>query len=164
MTWFDIGVLVVLGLSMLVGVMRGLVREVMAIAAWVIAVFLARQYAPVVANWLPAALQPAGLRLVAGFFCVTIGSLLLLWLVTYFAAQIIQQAKGLSLADRTIGAIFGLVRGLLIVLVGVLLAGLTSLPKEPGWRNAWFSSPFEALAVSVKAWLPESIKTRIQYD
>jgi membrane protein required for colicin V production len=63
-----------------------------------------------------------------------------------------------------VGAIFGLVRGVLIVLVGVLVAGLTSLPRESGWRNAWFSAPFEALAVSVKAWLPESIKTRIQYE
>lgn len=163
MTWFDIAVLIVLGLSMLLGVMRGLVKEVMAIAAWVVAVVLARQFAPTVANWLPAVLQPAGLRLAAGFACVTFVALMLLWLVTYFAMQIIR-AKGLTLADRTVGAIFGLARGLLIVLVGVLVAGLTSLPKEPGWRNAWFSSPFEALAVSVKAWLPESIKTRIQYD
>jgi membrane protein required for colicin V production len=163
MTWFDIVVLGVLGLSMLLGVMRGLVKEMMAIAAWVIAVVIARQFGPVVANWLPAVLQPVGLRFAVGFACVTFGALMLLWLVTYFAAQIIR-AKGLSLADRTIGAIFGLVRGVLIVLVGVLVAGLTALPKEPAWRNAWLSSPFEALAVSVKAWLPESIKTRIQYD
>jgi membrane protein required for colicin V production len=163
MTWFDIAVLIVLGLSMLVGVMRGFVKEVMAIAAWVIALVLARQFGPTVANWFPAALQPAGLRLAVGFACTTFGALMLLWLVTYFAMQIIR-AKGLSLADRTIGAIFGLVRGVLIVLVGVLVAGLTSLPKEHGWRNAWLSSPFEALAVSVKAWLPESIRTRIQYD
>lgn len=163
MTWFDIVVLGVLGLSMLIGVMRGFVKEVMAIAAWVIAVIIARQFAPVVAKWLPAALQPAGLRLAAGFACVTFGALLLLWLVTYFAAQLVR-ANGLSLADRTIGAIFGLVRGVLIVLVGVLVAGLTVLPKEPAWRNAWLSSPFEALAISVTAWLPESIKTRIQYD
>jgi len=163
MTWFDIAVLVVLGLSMLLGLLRGLVKEVMAIAAWIVAFVLARQFAPTVANWLPVALHPAGLRLAAGFVCVLFGGLLMLWLVTYFATQIIG-AQGLTLADRTVGAIFGLVRGVLIVLVGVLIAGLTALPKDPGWRNAWFSAPFEALAVSVKAWLPEAVKTRIRYD
>ncbi len=163
MTWFDIAVLIILGLSVLLGVLRGLIKEVMAIVAWVVAFVLARQFAPTVANWLPVTLHPAALRFVAGFVCVLLGSLLLLWLVTYFATQIIR-AQGLTLADRTVGAIFGLVRGVLIVLVGVLLAGLTTLPREPGWRNAWFSAPFEALAVSVKAWLPEAVKTRIQYD
>lgn len=163
MTWFDLAVLVVLGLSMLLGFVRGLVREMMAIAAWVIAVVIAHHFGPVVAHWLPAALQPDGLRLAAGFACLTFGALMLLWLVAFFATQIIR-ANNLSLADRTIGAIFGLVRGVLIVLVGVLVAGLTVLPKEKAWRNASLSSPFEALAVSTKAWLPESIKTRIQYD
>ena len=62
---------------------------------------------------LPAALQPDGLRLAAGFACVTFGALMLLWLVAFFATQIIR-ANNLSLADRTIGAIFGLVRGVLI--------------------------------------------------
>lgn len=163
MTWFDVAVLVVLGLSMLVGVMRGFVKEMMAIAAWVLAFVLARQFAPTVAAWLPQTLQPAGLRLAAGFVCLLCGGLLLLWVTTYFALQLIR-AKGLSLADRTIGAMFGLVRGVLIVLVGVLVAGLTVLPKEAGWRNAWFSAPFEALAISVKAWLPEAVKTRIEYE
>jgi membrane protein required for colicin V production len=162
-TWFDIAVLVVLGVSMLIGVMRGFVKEVMAIAAWVLAFVLARQFAPAVAGWLPQALQPAGLRLAAGFLCLLFGGLLLLWVATYFALQLIR-SQGLTLADRTIGAIFGFLRGVLIVLVGVLVAGLTVLPKEPGWRNAWFSAPFEALAISVKAWLPEAVKTRIEYE
>ncbi|MCW5626171.1 MAG: CvpA family protein [Burkholderiales bacterium] len=163
MTWFDITVLAILGLSVLLGVLRGLVKEVMAIAAWVAAFVFARTFASTAAHWLPETLQPEALRYAAGFVALLFGALLLLWLVTYFVSQLLK-ATGLSVTDRTLGAIFGFVRGVLIVLVVVLIAGLTPVPKEPGWRNAWFSAPFEAAAMAGKAWLPEAIKTRIRYD
>ncbi|PZP57239.1 MAG: colicin V production protein, partial [Azospira oryzae] len=51
----------------------------------------------------------------------------------------------------------------LIVLVGVLLAGLTSVPREPFWREATLSAPLEALATSVKGWLPQQVSQRIRF-
>ena len=62
------------------------------------------------------------------------------------------------------GMLFGLARGGLIVLVLVLLAGLTTLPRDPIWRNAMLSSPLESLALYVKAWLPGELSRRIKYD
>jgi membrane protein required for colicin V production len=66
--------------------------------------------------------------------------------------------------DRTLGAVFGLARGALVVVVGVLVAGLTAVPASPGWRNAWLSPPFEQLALSARAWLPDTVKSNIRYD
>lgn len=163
MAWFDIAALVILGLSVLLGVMRGIVKEVMAIVSWVVAFVIARQFARTVAAWLPAALEPEPLRYAAGFAAVLAGALLLLWLVTFFAAQLVG-AAGLTGADRSLGAVFGFARGVAIVLVGVLLAGLTELPRQPGWRNAWLSAPFESLAGSVRVFLPAAVAQHVRYD
>jgi membrane protein required for colicin V production len=50
------------------------------------------------------------------------------------------------------------------VMVVVLLAGLTTLPRQPVWNNAMLSAPLEALAVFVKPWLPQYLSQRITYD
>lgn len=163
MAWFDVVVLVVLGLSVLLGVMRGIVKEVMAIVSWVIAFVIARQFARAAAAWMPPVLEPEPLRHAAGFVAVMCGALLLLWLVTHFAAQLVK-ASGLSGADRGLGALFGFARGVVIVSVVVLVAGLSEAPRQPGWRNAWLSAPFESLALSARAFLPEKLKQHVRYD
>jgi len=71
---------------------------------------------------------------------------------------------GLGWLDRWLGALFGLARGVIIVGVAVLLAGLTSLPREPFWRNAMFSAPFEAMVLNALPWLPQGIAKHINYD
>jgi membrane protein required for colicin V production len=63
-----------------------------------------------------------------------------------------------------LGLAFGLVRGLLIVLVAVLLAGLTRLPEDRGWRDAMLSQPLEVLALLVRSYLPADLARRIRYD
>ncbi len=163
MAWFDIAVLTILSLSVLLGVMRGIVKEVMAIVSWVLAFVIAWQFARTVSAWLPAALQPDTLRYAAGFTVVLLGALMLLWIATFFAAQLVS-ATGLSGADRGLGAIFGFARGVMIVAVGVLLAGLTELPRHAGWRNAWLSAPFESLAESVRVYLPATVRRYGQRD
>ncbi|MCA3144962.1 MAG: CvpA family protein [Rhodocyclaceae bacterium] len=157
MAWFDIAVLAVLGVSVLLGVMRGIVKETMAIISWVVAFLIARQFARTVSSWLPATLQPESLRYAAGFAAVLLGALLLLWIATFFASQLVS-AAGFGGADRGLGALFGFARGVLIVVVAVLLAGLTELPKQPGWRNAWLSAPFESLAESLRLYVPAAVR------
>jgi membrane protein required for colicin V production len=62
-----------------------------------------------------------------------------------------------------VGALFGLVRGGLIVFVGVMLAGLTSIPKEPFWREAALSGPVETAVLAAKPALPKDLAQRIRY-
>ena len=101
--------------------------------------------------------------LAIGFVVILVAALLVLWVATFLATELLK-ATGLTTADRMLGAVFGLVRGLFIVVVAVMVAGLTSLPKHPGWRNAWLSPPFEAVAMAAKAWLPESVKANVHFD
>jgi membrane protein required for colicin V production len=55
------------------------------------------------------------------------------------------------------------VRGVLIVLVAVMLAGLTSLPKEQFWREAVFSGPAETAVLAARPVLPKDLAQRIRY-
>jgi membrane protein required for colicin V production len=163
MTVFDYAVLVIVGLSILISVMRGLVREVLALLAWVAAFAVATLFGADVAAFMPAAKPSEELSLLAGFLIVFFGVLLAMSLAAMAISRLVKSA-GLGVEDRMFGMLFGLARGALIVLVLVLLAGLTTLPRDPTWRNAMLSSPLEALALYVKAWLPGDLSRRIKYD
>jgi membrane protein required for colicin V production len=163
MTVFDYAVLVIVGLSILVSVMRGLVREVLALLAWVAAFGVATFFGARAATFMPAAIPSEELRLLAGFVTVFFGVLLAMSLVAIAISRLVKSA-GLGVEDRMFGMLFGLARGSLIVLLLVLLAGLTTLPRDPMWRNAMLSSPLEAFAMYVKVWLPGDWSRRIKYD
>ena len=70
---------------------------------------------------------------------------------------------GLGLADRALGAIFGLARGIVVVLAAVLVAGFTTLPQRTEWRAALLSPPLETVVIAAKPWMPGYIAERIRY-
>ncbi|HMK15112.1 MAG TPA: CvpA family protein, partial [Burkholderiales bacterium] len=155
MTVFDYAVLLIIALSVTLSIIRGAVRDVLSLAAWILAFWAAQTYTVEFAALLPESLSNTSLRLMSGFAVVFLSVLLVMSLVAVLCSKLVK-ASGLSLADRSLGAVFGLARGFLMVLILVLLAGLTSLPKQPTWKNALFSSQLERVATYVKTWLPES--------
>lgn len=147
---------------MLVGFMRGVVREVLALAGWVAAFLLARSLASDVAVLLPDAIPSQGLRHLATFIIVVVSVLLLATLITIAASSAIR-GLGLGALDRSLGLVFGFTRGLAIVLLFVLAAGLTNLPRQAFWQNAMLSAPLEAAARRLAGFLPEAYASRIRY-
>ena len=162
MTWFDYAVIAIVGVSILFSIMHGLARELMSLAAWVVAFLVAEIYATDVATMLPAAIAHPSLRLLAGFLSVFLVVLVMMSLAAMALSRLIKTA-GLGFADRALGAVFGLVRGLAIVMLAVLLAGLTGLPRQPAWRHAMMSAPLVTLANMVKVWLPYDMAKHINY-
>jgi len=163
MTLFDYGVLFIIGSSVLLSVMRGLVRELLALAGWVVAFVVANVFSETVSSWLPDSLGSASVRVLAAFVLLFVGVLVVMALFARLVRSLVHGA-GMSVEDRILGGVFGLARGLLVVMTVVLLAGLTSLPRQPVWNNAMLSAPLEALAVFVKPWLPQYLSQRITYD
>jgi membrane protein required for colicin V production len=102
------------------------------------------------------------LRLFAGFAAVFLTVLVVMTLLAMALSGLIKTA-GLGFADRALGAVFGLVRGLAIVMIAVLLAGLTALPRQTAWRHAMFNEPLVILANWVKVWLPDDMAKHINY-
>jgi len=163
MTAFDYAVLSVLGLSALIAVIRGFVREVLSLGSWAAAIAAGWWLSERVAPMLPLSIPGESLRLLAAFLLVAGVTLLAMVLLSLALVELVR-AIGLGFADRVLGLAFGLARGLLLVLTLVLLAGLTRLPEHPAWRDAMLSPPLEVLAIAVKPWLPTEIARRIRYD
>lgn len=161
MTWFDYAVLSVLGISLIVGIFRGLIKELINLAGWVGAFVLATVFGGALAKLMPKSLEPMLASLLA-YLAIFIGTLLAASLIAMLLSTLAQSA-GLGAANRSLGAAFGFLRGLLILLGLVLLGGLTPLPKEPFWRDAMFSGPLETAVVAIRPWLPEGLAQRVKY-
>jgi membrane protein required for colicin V production len=163
MTVFDYVVLLILAISIVISVIRGLVREVLSLASWIGAFFVAKFGAPLVSEWLPGAVSHPGVRLAMGFVLVMVATVLLFSLVSVQVAKLVKFA-GLKGTDRMLGAFFGFARGLVISVVVVLIVGLTPLPQERYWRDAMFRPPLETAAGWMRPWLPEQVHDRIKHE
>jgi len=162
MTLLDYAVFTIIGFSVLLSVIRGLVREVLALAAGAIAFVVAWLFGGELATLMPEEIPTMELRLLAGFATVFFLVLLAMSLVAIAASQLVKSA-GLSVEDRMFGAVFGLARGLLVVMALVLAAGATSLPAEPVWREAALRPLLERAALGIRDWLPPAIGQHIKY-
>ena len=134
MNWFDYVVLGVLVVSVAWSVLRGVVREIVSLGGWIIAFLAANLFAGPLARFVPQAVPGESLRMLVAFLAVFLGVLVLSALVGLIMSRLVR-AVGLGTADRVLGALFGLARGILVVMAATLLAGLTSAPAQPFWRD-----------------------------
>ena len=163
MTIFDYLVLAIIGLSIILSVMRGLLIEALSIVGWVVAFFVAKTYSNQLLPMMPADIPTESLRILAAFLVVFFATLLITSLLAIALSTLFKKI-GLGWLNRLLGAVFGLTRGVLIVCILVFLAGLTSLPQDERWRNAMFSAPIEALVTSLLPWVPDNITQYVKYD
>ena len=162
MTLFDYVVLVILIASVVISTLRGLVKEILSLVSWVVAFVVANAYGAQLALLLPSMIPGDTLRLIVAFVALFIGVRLLMGLVM-LAVDALIKASGLSLADRGLGGLFGLARGLVIVLATVILCGMTDIPKQSFWTQALLSPMAETGARTVKPFLPAALARHVQF-
>jgi membrane protein required for colicin V production len=162
-TLFDYVVLTIVGASVVVSLMRGFAREVLALAGWVLAFIVANALSGAVAGSFTSIISDGSLRALTAFVAVFVITLIAVSLLALGVSRLLKSA-GLGLEDRLLGSVFGLARGVLIVMVMVLLAGLTALPRQPAWSDAMLSPPLEAFARVIKPWLTQAVSRYISYD
>jgi membrane protein required for colicin V production len=163
MTSFDYIALAIVGLSIILSVMRGFLRELLAILGWAAAFIVAKTYSSELMPMMPVDIPTESLRVLASFLVLFLATLLVASLLAIAITTLIKSV-GLGWLNRLLGAFFGLARGLLIVCIVVFLAGLTELPSDARWRNAMFSAPLEALVISILPWMPIGIAKHVKYD
>lgn len=163
MNFADYAILAVLGLSVLIGLWRGLVAEVMALAVWIAAFWLAWAFGDTVATWFDPAVSLPSARLALGYGACFIGVLLLGALLRFIMAQLVQ-GTGLSGTDRLLGMLFGLLRGGLLVTLVVMLAGFTPFPRDPWWQQSRVLPAFRGSAEWLAGVLPPQIHHYLDFD
>jgi membrane protein required for colicin V production len=161
-TIFDYLVLLVLFASIVISMMRGLVKEILSLVSWVVALVVANLYGEALAELLPNMIPGHATRLIVAFIALFIAVKLLMMLLT-MAVDAVIKAGGLSIADRGLGGLFGLARGVVIVLVAVLLCGMTAIPQQAFWKNALLRPLTETLARTAMPFLPGSVVSHVKF-
>ncbi|HSC98297.1 MAG TPA: CvpA family protein [Casimicrobiaceae bacterium] len=163
MTTFDWTVILVVGLSTLFAFFRGVVRELIALIAWVLGFIGAIAYAPALGAMLPDISGYPSVRYLIAFALIIICALLAGALIAWPLTRAIH-AAGLGFVDRFLGSIFGAVRGAAFVLAFVLVAGLTPLPRTPWWQSSALVPPLVASVLALRPYLPAGLISRLDYS
>ncbi|MBX3608174.1 MAG: CvpA family protein [Piscinibacter sp.] len=147
-SWVDLVLAAVLLISVVIGLWRGVVFEVLSLLGWVAAWFAAQWFAPQVAQWLPVGAPGSALNLGAAFALTFIGALIA-WTLAARLIRLLLHATPLSLVDRLLGAVFGVLRGVVLLLALAVVVGLTPWAKSSSWQQArgaaWLTAALHGL-------------------
>jgi membrane protein required for colicin V production len=136
MTPVDYLLIAIVGISLLFGVIRGFLRESVALLGWLVGLWLAWHYAGKVQPYLGGALAGTELQVWVARLILLLASILVAWLVGSLLGYLVQRS-GLTLGlDRILGGVFGLVRGAVIVGFAVILADAARMQDESWWKQS----------------------------
>ena len=159
MTVFDVVIIVILAASTMISVYRGLLREFLSLLVLVAALIVAIRFSRPSEVWLPN-LDLWGYPLLGSDYQAVLLFVLLFVAVSLVGRVIVRAISkvvrgGLSGSfDRLLGAVFGLLRGGVMVVALVLLAGLTAVPLTDGWRSSLLLPSFERLTRYAVCYMP----------
>jgi membrane protein required for colicin V production len=154
--WIDATLLAVLAVSVVVGLVRGVVYEVMALAGWVVAWFGAQWLAPDVAPYVPIGTRGTGLNMaVTVVLCFL--AVLIVWGLLARLVRLLVRATPLTVPDRLLGAGFGLLRGAVLLLALATVVTLTPAAQSPEWRQSVGAGWLQALMRGLQPLLPAEI-------
>lgn len=162
MTPVDIAIVALIALSALLSLMRGAVREVISLAAWVAAFAVALMYADALARHFAGYIHVPWLRYVLSFLLLLIGAVLLASLAGKLLATAVK-SSGLGWTDRLLGVVFGVVRGLIVIAVLTVLVGTMPVRQEAWWKQSrllpYFSGATQKLMAEVpRADIPGAVR------
>ncbi len=162
MIWVDYILLAVIAISALLSLWRGFVMEAISLVSWIAALWVAMIFfhdlASLMADWI----DTPSMRDVIAFAILFVGTVLVGGLVNFLAGQLVAKT-GLTATDRALGMLFGIARGIVIVAVLVLLAGLTVMPQDPWWQEALLLGHFQEMALWLRSFLPVNIAENIRF-
>ncbi len=163
MNWLDFTIIGLLLVSMIWSALRGVVREIISLGGWIIAFLAANLFAGPLSTHLPQAIPGETLRTMAAYLAIFLVALICTALAGALMSKLVN-AVGLGPMDKALGALFGVARGAIVVAAAVLLAGLTSAPSQPWWKESMSGAPLKQVALALKPWLPDSFAQRLRYD
>lgn len=160
--WIDIVIIALIALSAVLSLFRGFVKEALALATWLVALWVAMTFYDPLSQWLGNWITLVSARKITAFAALFIAVLLLGTVVNYLASKLVT-STGLSGTDKLLGMVFGIARGGVIVAILVLLAGLTPFPHDQWWKDSQFLGYFQEFALWMRSYLPSEIAQNISY-
>jgi len=152
----DFVVLGIIAISILVGAIRGFIKEAFSLAVWAAAFLVAFQYSGTLALQLESHIELPSARTALAFSGLFLVVLLIGGLLTFLVGKLVEKT-GLSGSDRLLGGVFGGIRGLVLVIALMLVAGLTPVPQDPWWKTSRSIQSLLPLAEWSAQFLPDYI-------
>ena len=160
MGYADYVILGIVAISILVGAIRGFIKEVFSLAVWAAAFLVAFQYSGVLAMRLESHIDLPSARTSLAFVSLFLLVLLVGGLITFLIGKLVEKT-GLSGTDRLLGGVFGSIRGLAVVLAIILVAGLTPVVQDPWWKQSKMIQSLLPLAEWSSQFLPDYIREHL---
>ncbi len=151
----DWGILIGMGLSILLGVLRGFAKEAMSLITWIAAITLSALYTEKVSLWF-SGISIVGARLMLAFVLIVLTTLIIGGIISHLIGKLISNAK-FNLPDRLMGSFFGCGRGLLVIAILILFLGPTQLAQRPFWKDSQLIPELMPLTHWLKEKLPENL-------
>ncbi len=145
----DFIIVAIIGISVIVGGVRGFVREAVALVTWLVAIWVAWRFSGFLHPYLGGVLETPEQKAWLARGIVLLAMLLAGWIIGSILSWLTRTAAGLSAVDRLFGVLFGLTRGIVLVGFAALLGQALRLEKEPWWTHSKLA-PF---ATSIAGWL-----------
>lgn len=162
MNWLDLVIIGIIAISAVISLFRGFTKEAISLGTWILAFWLALAFSTRLAAMLPDSISSPTARIAVGFAGLFVLTVILGGIVNFLISSLVEKT-GLTGTDRSLGVVFGIVRGALLVVVLTLLAGLTTLPKEHSWEQSLMMGKFEQGAIWLKGYVPESLAKEISF-
>ncbi|KTD26171.1 MULTISPECIES: CvpA family protein [Legionella] len=155
--WVDLAIIVIIGLSVLTGLIRGFVKELIALCVWILAFWLAYHHSQSLDPWLQKYIQDKTARTVTAFILILLATLIVGGIVNGMLSFILKRS-GLSGTDRILGMAFGFARGVFIVALIMVVIKMTSLPYDQYSRESKLYAKFDPLVSWLYSVMPDFIK------
>ena len=154
--YVDIGIVVVILLTALVGMIQGFVWMIIFLVTWITAIFLAVTYSEELSQALPINLSNELIQTGIAALLIFLGVLLAGALVNFLFGKAIK-AIGIGAIDRIFGTALGIALGVLILSLLTMLAGMTPFPDQDIWKTSSLVPKLEESAVWVKSFVPPEL-------
>jgi len=162
-SWPDYAILAVLAISVLVGALRGFIKEVFSLLVWATAFLVAYHFAGDVAKLMEDTVTLPSARTAMGFTGLFVAVLLVGGLMNYLLGRLVE-TTGLSGTDRLLGGVFGAARGLVLIVAVLLVAGFTPIPADPWWKDSSTIQRMMPLVSWAAEYLPESVVEHLDFE
>jgi membrane protein required for colicin V production len=163
MNWPDYAILAVIAISVLVGALRGFIKEVFSLLVWSAAFLVAYHFSGDVAAMMEDSVTLPSARTAMGFTGLFVAVLLVGGLINYLLGRLVE-STGLSGTDRLLGGAFGAVRGLALIVAVLLVAGFTPIPADPWWKESQTIHRLMPLVSWASGYLPESVVEQMDFE
>jgi membrane protein required for colicin V production len=154
--WVDYAIILILALSVLTGLVRGFVKELVALCVWVAAIWVGYKYSPEISPLLQSYFHDETLRVAASFIALLLATLLIGSLVSSALSFLLNHSP-LKGSDRLLGMGFGLARGMFIVALLIGMVNLTSLAKDTEFKHSVLYARFKPLSTWLFSFMPDGI-------